>query len=80
MEKQAYSFGHFVRYLCGDATHVQNTGGPCPHQRLLLVTFWDLHLYYCIPLYRKDRRAEGPIEEGRQRGVSEVSKTRERGN
>lgn len=42
---KAYSFGHFVCDLCGDAAHVQDTGSPFPHQRLLLIAAWDMNLH-----------------------------------
>lgn len=47
---KAYSFGHFVRNLCGDTTHVQDTSGPFPHQHLLLVAAWYMHLHDSFPV------------------------------
>lgn len=47
---KAYSFGHFVCDLCGDAAHVQDTGSPFPLQGLLLVAAWDVHLNYSFAI------------------------------
>lgn len=49
---KAYSFGHFVCDLCGDPAHVQDTGSPFPHQRLLLITAWDINLHYSFAILR----------------------------
>lgn len=47
---KAYSFGHFVCDLCGDPTHIQDTGSPFPHQCLLLIIAWDMYLHYSFPI------------------------------
>ena len=47
---KAYSFGHFVRNLCGDPAHVQDTGSPLSHQRLLLIAARDMNLDYSLPI------------------------------
>lgn len=47
---KAYSFGHFVCDLGGNAAHVQDTGSPFPHQRLLLIATWDIYLHYSFPI------------------------------
>ncbi len=52
---KAYSFGHFVRNLCGDPTHVQDTGSPFPHPRLLLIAAWNLNLHHSFPIWEIDR-------------------------
>lgn len=43
---KAYSFGHFVRNLCGDPAHVQDAGGPLPHHGLLLIAAWNMDLHH----------------------------------
>lgn len=60
---KAYSFGHFVRDLCGDAAHVQDTGSPFPHQRLLLIAAGDMHLHHSLPIFthRPEREREGDV-------------------
>lgn len=60
---KAYSFGHFVCDLCGDAAHVQDTCSPFPLQRLLLVAAWDVHLHYSFAILKKrgDRVRQGGI-------------------
>lgn len=45
---KAYSFGHFVRNLCGDTTHVQDTCSPFPQQHLLLIAAWNMYLHYSL--------------------------------
>lgn len=49
---KAYSFGHFVCDLCGDPAHVQDTSSSFPHQRLLLIAAWDIHLYYSFTILK----------------------------
>lgn len=54
---KAYSFGHFVCDLCGDAAHVQDTNGPFSHQHLLQICAWDINFYYSFPFLSSEAHA-----------------------
>lgn len=72
---KAYSFGHFVRDLCGDPTHVQNASSPFPHQCLLLIAAWDVNLHHSLLCFDDTQMKELVSELGRTSKLNLLSKT-----
>lgn len=50
---KAYSFGDFVRYLSGHASHVKNTGCPFPNDGLTALTARNVDFHNCLVIWRE---------------------------